>query len=125
MDNKYFIERIKGILYYEDIPLIDFCISGYQLIYAKEINKVRYPVYMYVLGLTYEAFNSFFNDRVVRDHAQDLRDYLDFLKLKHYDFDQMIIKMNGWDALGNWWVRFEDMGAQCWNDILTQKYPIY
>jgi len=126
MYNKYNIRDIEGVLHFKDVPVIDFKITGMSLEYARDLSKGRYyPIHMNVLGLTYVAFNSFFNDRVVRDYAQDLRDYLDFLGLKYYDFNEIVKKMNGWDSLGLWWVRFPDRGARCWNDIMTQKYPIY
>lgn len=126
MYNKYNISDIEGILYCKDEPLIDFKIVGFRLVYVRDLSNGRkHPCYFRELGLTYTAFNSFFNDRVVRDYAQDLRDYLDFLNLRFYDFNQIVKKMNGWDSLGLYWVKFKDKGAKCWNDILTQKYPIY
>lgn len=126
MSCKFNIENIEGILYFKDTPVIDFKIVNWTLVYAKDLSNGRfYPWEMHVMGLNYGAFNSFFNDRVVREHAQDIRMYLDFLGLKFYDFNEMILKMNGWDALGCHWVKFKDKGAKCWNDILTQKYPIY
>lgn len=94
--------------------------------YAKDLsNGEFYPFEFRVLGLSYEAFNNFFNKRVVRWYAQDLRMYLDTMGLKYYDFDALIKKMNGWDAIGCQWVKFENMGAKCWEDIQTQSYPIY
>lgn len=123
---KYNIENIEGILQFKDIELIDFKIANWELIYAKDLSGGNhYPWEMHTMGLTYGAFNEFFNDRVVRNNTQDIRMYLDFLKLEHYDFNKMILKMNGWDALGLIWVKFKNIGAQNWNEILTQKYPIF
>lgn len=126
MENRHNIMNIQGILHYKDIPLIDFKISNMKLVYARDLSGGDYyPCEMFLLGLTYDAFNTFFNERVVREHAQWIRDYLDQMGLKHYDFEEMIKKMNGWDATGFHWVRFPDTGATCWEDILTQKYPVY
>lgn len=126
MINKYNIKNIEGILYYKDISIVDFKIQNMKLIYCKDLsNGNHHPWQLAMLGLNYEAFNTFFNDRVVRDHAQDIRDYLDYLGLRHYDFEEMIKKMNGWDALGLFWIKFNNIGAKCWNDILNQRYPIY
>lgn len=126
MSDSYLIMDIAGILYHKDIPLIDFEISGTSLRKAIDISKGKYhPFEFRMLGLTYEAFNIFFNERVVPRTAMDIWEYLHFLGLKHYDFNEMIKKMNGWDALGTLWVRFPNIGAKCWDDIWTQKYPIY
>lgn len=124
--DKFNIGEISGILHYKDIPLIDFSINGFRVVYAKDLSGGKYyPYHFHVAGLTYHAFNAFFNDRVVREHAQDMRDYLDTMRLRHYDFDELIKKMNGWDALGYHWVKFTNIGAKNWRDICTQRYPIY
>ena len=47
------------------------------------------------------------------------------MNLKYYDFEALIKKMNGWNAIGYHWIKFDNMGAKCWNDIIHQKYPIY
>lgn len=44
--------------------------------------------------------------------------------LKFYDFQALIKKMNGWNAVGYHWIKFDNVGAKCWNDIITQHYPI-
>lgn len=125
MDNKFNILNIQGILMYEDTPLIDFKISHCRLIYVKDLSNRRYYPWEFTeIGLTYEAFNTFFNDRVVMEHAQDIRYYLEDMGLKFYDFQALIKKMNGWDGVGNHWIKFDNMGAKCWSDILKQKYPI-
>lgn len=126
IDNKYFICDIAGTLYYKDTQLIEFEIHNMKLIYAKDLSGGKlYPFEFAYMGLSYLSFNTFFNQRVVRENAMYMRDYLDCMGLDHYDFEELIKKMNGWNAVGNFWVRFKDMGAQCWNDIITQKYPIY
>jgi hypothetical protein len=126
INNKYNICDIEGILYNRDTPLIDFKIKDFKLIYAKDLSGGKlYPYEFAFMGLKYIAFNTFFNERVVRENAMWMRDYLDCMGLQHYDFEQLIKKMNGWNGVGNFWIKFKDMGAQCWNDIMTQKYPIY
>ena len=70
MDNKFNILDIKGILMYQDIPLIDFKISHCRLLYAKDLSMGKYYPWEFAeIGLTYKAFNTFFNDRVVREHT--------------------------------------------------------
>lgn len=126
MDHKFQIMDMQGVLHYKDIPLVDFKIFHTKLIYARDLSKGSYyPCEMFLLGLTYEAFCAFFNERVVREHAQWVWDYLHQMGLGHYDFEELIKKMNGWDATGFHWVKFPDMGAKCWEDIVRQKYPIY
>lgn len=126
MGREYFIWNMKGVLLCEDLSLVDFEIKERQLIYARDLsNGERYPWALFRYGLTYQGFNTFFNMRVVRDYAQDLRDYLECMGLKAYDFEALVKKMNGWNALDMYWVRFDDLGARCWADICSQKYPIF
>ena len=125
MEYKYYINNIKGILYHKDTPLIDFEIKNTHLVYAKDLsNGELYPFEFEMFGLNYAAFNSFFNERVVRNHTQYLRDYLDGMGLRHYDMEELVKRMNGWNGVGYFWVKFDNIGAKCWNDIISQKYPI-
>ena len=124
--DKFCIGEVSGVLHYRDIPLVDFSINGFQLLYAKDLSGGKYyPFHLAIGGLNYGSFNAFFNDRVVREHAQDIRDYLNSMGLGYYDFDALIKKNNGWDAIGCHWIRFPSIGAKSWHDILTQKHPIY
>jgi len=75
-------------------------------------------------GLTYAGFNDFFKYRVVKQGAQDIREYLNEMEMDHYDFETLIKKMNGWDAVGQWWVDFDNCGYHCWEDIRSGEYPI-
>lgn len=45
--------------------------------------------------------------------------------VKHYDFEEIVKLNNGWNHLDYYWVKFDELDATCWKDILTQKYPIY
>lgn len=119
------IWNIQGILMYQDCPVIDFCITDRVLVYAKDLsNKVHYPWALWQLGLTYEGFNLFFNDRVVRRNAQDMDMYLSAMEMKYYDPELLVKKTNGWNALDYHWVKFPDFGARSWKDIKTQQYPV-
>lgn len=77
------------------------------------------------MGITYAGINHFFAERVVRYGAQEIEDYLDFLELKQYDFEQIVKKLNGWNALDNYWLKFKGIGASSWNEVTTQRYPIF
>ena len=39
-------------------------------------------------------------------------------KMEEFDFDEYIRKNNGNNAVDNYWVRFEDFGARCFEDFL-------
>lgn len=126
IENKYYMCDIEGTLYYKDTPVIEFCIKNYTLQYAKDLSGGKYyPHQLFTLGVNYLGFNTFFNDRVVRDNAMWIRDYLDKMGLKYYDMEELVKKTNGWDVLGLHWIKFKDIGAKCYDDLFKQRYPIY
>lgn len=128
MEAKFCIRDISGTLMMRDTEIVDFCISSMQLKYVNlKTNGTGLPwaLSSFGYGLTYVGFNEFFNNRVVRENAQDIRSYLDVMGLRHYDFEELVKRMNGWDGVGLHWVRFESIGARCFSDIMSQRYPIY
>lgn len=124
MSYQYYLHDLAGTLYVEDTPLVKFEVKDRKLVYAEYISKERLPHDIYHYGLTYHAFNEFFRHRVVLDGSEDIREYLDAMGLVHYDFNELVIKMNGWNALDLYWVKFDDLGASSWKEIRSQRYPI-
>lgn len=125
MGYQYFIRDLEGTLYYSDTPVIEFVIKDRELKYSKELSHGRYyPAEFDFMGINYDSINHFFAERVVRYGAQEIEDYLDFLELDQYDFEKIVKKMNGWNALDNYWLKFNSTGAKNWSEIQKQHYPI-
>lgn len=125
MGYQYFIRNLDGTLYYLDTPVIEFIIKDRELKYSKELSHGKYyPAEFDFMGITYASINHFFAERVVRYGAQEIEDYLDFLELDQYDFEKIVKKMNGWNALDNYWLKFKNTGAKSWGEIQKQHYPI-
>lgn len=125
MGYQYYLYDLEGTLYRQDNAIIEFKIQDRKLVYEKVINPDLLPYDLYNFGVSYHTFNEFFKHRVVLDGSQDIRDYLDCCGLKHYDFEEIVKLNNGWNHLDYYWVKFDGLGATCWKDILSQKYPIY
>ncbi len=55
------INNLKGILYYLDIPLLDFEVKNRELIKAVDLNKGKlFPPELAVWGISYGNLNAFF-----------------------------------------------------------------
>lgn len=76
-------------------------------------------------GLSYVHLNDFFSRRVIPDNQMLLHDYLQAMKLESYNFEEMIKRRNGTNGIDDYWVKFEGIGAGTFEEIGTQKYPIY
>lgn len=112
-------------MYFQDVPLFEFRIVNRELISYKDLSHQEYwPCEPRMNGMSYISINNFFQRRVVPDYAQDIKEYLEAIGLRYYDFEELIKRNNGGNHLDFFWVKFPDKGARCWNDILTQKYPI-
>ena len=112
------INNLKGILYYLDTPLLDFEIKNRELIKAKDLNEEElYPYELACLGVTYGNFNKFFQRRTMREGCMFYQEHLRALGMETMDFDLYIKKNNGNNHLDNYWVKFEDFGAKCFQDI--------
>lgn len=126
MQREHFIRNLKGTMYYQDTPIVEFEIKNRELVQFEDLSNGKY--WFAELGLwgeTYVAFNEFFKRRVVQDYAMYLREYLDACGLESYDFEEIVKRNNGSNHLDMFWVKFENIGAKCFNDIWQQEYPIY
>ena len=112
------INNLKGILYYLDTPLLDFEIKDRELIKAVDLSGGHlYPYELARLGVTYGNINKFFQRRTMREGCMFYREHLRALGMETMDFDLYIKKNNGNNHLDNYWVKFEDFGAKCFQDI--------
>jgi len=114
--------NLSGMFMYKDIELVDFCIEHGCLTYLKEMNRAKnrciYPAEWCVNEkIGYLEVNEYFKNHVVEDGAQDIRGYLDFLQLKHYDLDEIIKRNNGGYSVNFYWVRFKGYGAQTYKEM--------
>jgi len=128
MGYQYYLRNLQGTLMYKDLRVCKFVIRDRELV-SCEYNSDSLTCLPWSLselgyGLTYAGFNDFFKYRVVKQGAQDIREYLNEMEMDHYDFETLIKKMNGWDAVGQWWVDFDNCGYHCWEDIRSGEYPI-
>ena len=116
------INNLKGILYYLDTPLLDFEVKDRELIKAIDLsNKKLYPYELAKLGVSYGSFNKFFQRRTMREGCMFYHEHLRALGMEKMDFDLYIKKNNGNNHLDNYWVKFEDFGATCWQDIVNME----
>ena len=113
------INNLKGILYYIDMPLIDFEIINRELVKADDMSEGRYyPWELAKLGVSYGSFNQFFQRRTMRENCMFYHEHLRALGLKKMDFDRYIRLNNGNNHLDNFWVKFEDYGAKSFRELI-------
>ena len=113
------IRNLKGILYYLDMPLLDFEIKDRRLIKAENLSGGAYfPPELAVYGISYGNLNEFFERRTMKEGCMCCREHLKNIGMNRFDFDEYIRKNNGNNMLDNYWVRFEDFGAEKFSDIL-------
>ena len=115
------INNLKGILHYLDTPLLDFEIKDRELIKAVELsNGAYYPWELAELGVSYGSINEFFERRTMKENCMFYREHLVSIGMDVFDFDLYIKKNNGNNHLDNFWVKFDDFGAKCFEDICNQ-----
>lgn len=127
MSEVRWLNNLKGILYYLDQPLIDFEIKDRSLVRAEDLSGgAWYPPELAVWGVTYGNFNAFFQRRTMKEGCMFYKNRLKAYGMDkiRYDFDLYIKKNNGNNNLDNFWVKFEDFGATCFDDICNQDYPV-
>ena len=119
------INNLKGILYYLDIPLLDFEVKNRELIKAVDLNKGKlFPPELAVWGISYGNLNAFFERRTMKEGCMFYRDHLKAIGMERFDFDIYIRKNNGNNNLDNYWVKFPDFGAGCFKDIAEHNYTM-
>ena len=128
--DRHHVKNMTGTLMYKDIPLFDFCIEHENLLFVHEYERFTnykyYPAeFRFDDAVNYGDINDYFKHHVVEDGAQEIYEYLQSLGLHYYDLDEIIKRNNGYNHMNFIWVRFKNFGALTWNDIKTQRYPIY
>ena len=119
------INNLKGILYYLDIPLLDFEVKNRELIKAVDLNKGKlFPPELAVWGISYGNLNAFFVRRTMKEECMFYREHLKAIGMERFDFDTYIRKNNGNNNLDNYWVKFPDFGARCFKDIAEHNYTM-
>ena len=112
------ISDLKGILYYLNIPLLDFEIKNRELVKAVDLNDSKlFPPELAVWGITYGNINAFFERRTMKENCMFYREHLKAIGMDRFNFDEYIRKNNGNNNLDNYWVKFEDFGAQNFEEI--------
>lgn len=113
------INNLKGILFYFDTPLLDFEIKDRQLIRAIDLNEGKlFPPELAIYGITYSNINDFFERRTMKEGCMLYHENLKSIGMNEFDFDKYIMIKNGNNNLDNYWVKFEDFGAKCFNDFM-------
>ncbi len=126
MSKEHFIKNLKGTMYHQNLALFEFEIKDRQLISCHDLsNQKWWPMEPKEFGMSYRSLNDFFRRRVVQDYAMWLSDYLEGMGLSCYNFEELVKRNNGSNHLDEYWIRFDGIGAQCYDEIWTQKYPIY
>ena len=71
------ISNLEGILYYLDIPLLDFSVRNRQLVRAVNLSQSRlYPPELALYGISYGNLNEFFERRTMKEHSMFYREHL-------------------------------------------------
>lgn len=119
------INNLCGILYYLDVPLLDFQIKNRELVKAVDLSEGKlFPPELALYGITYENINEFFLRRTMKEGCMFYREHMKAFGMERFDFDTYIMKNNGNNHLDNYWVKFEDFGARSFYDIRYQEYPV-
>lgn len=113
------INNLKGILYYLDNPVLDFEIKDRELIKADNLSCGKLIPWELSYGITYGNINAFFERRTMKEGCMFYREHLEAIGMKKFDFDRYIMNNNGNNHLDNYWVRFEDFGARCFEDVVN------
>ena len=114
------INNLKGVLYYLNTPLLDFEIKDRKLIKGVDLNGGKlFPYELSVYGISYGNINDFFKRRTMRENCMFYREHLQAIGMEKFDFDEYIRKNNGNNNLDNYWVKFEDFGAERFEDFLA------
>ena len=124
---KFFMRNIKGTLMREDNELVYFEVKNKELVKFDVINDdiKLYPYHFTIRPMNAVIIDQFFKDRVIEFGCMQLKEYLDYLNLKYYDYEEIVKRNNGWNMVDLWWVKFDGIGAKNWKEVQTQKYPIY
>lgn len=113
------INNLKGILHYLNTPLIDFEIRDRELIKAVDLSGGKlFPWELARFGVTYGSINAFFQRRTMKEGCMFYQEHLRAIGMERFDFDQYIRHNNGNNNLDNYWVKFENFGAKCFEDFL-------
>ena len=101
-----FLKNYTGVLMCNKEPLLYFKIENQRLVDFKKLRQdMKYfPGEFYLMGISYASINLFFRDRVVLDGSQFIREFLDGIGLKEYDFEKIVKHFHGGNNLDNWWV---------------------
>ena len=75
------------------------------------------PFELAMLGVSYGSFVRFFQRRIIREGCILYREHLRALGMDKMDFDLYIRKNNGNNHLDNYWVKFDDGGAQSFAEL--------
>ena len=119
------ISNLEGILYYLDIPLLDFSVRNRQLVRAVNLSQSRlYPPELALYGISYGNLNEFFERRTMKEHSMFYREHLKAIGMEDFVFDVYIKKNNGNNHLDNYWIKFESFGAKCFAEICSQEYTV-
>ena len=111
------INNLSGVLHYIDTPLLDFEIVDRKLIKAINLSEGRFFPWELSYGITYGNINAFFQRRTMKEGCMFYNEHLEAIGMKRFDFDQYIMLNNGNNNLDNFWVKFDNYGAQSFADI--------
>ena len=112
------INNLKGILYYLDMPLLDFEICNRELVKAVDLSDGKlFPPELAIWGINYGNINAFFQRRTMKEGCMFYREHLRAMGMERFDFDEYIRKNNGNNNVDNYWIRFPDFGAKRFGDL--------
>ncbi len=112
------INNLKGILYYLDMPLLDFEICNRELVKAVDLSDGKlFPPELAIWGISYGNINAFFQRRTMKEGCMFYREHLRAMGMERFDFDEYIRKNNGNNNVDNYWIRFPDFGAKRFGDL--------
>lgn len=121
--------NLEGTFMRQDVELVRFKIQRGCLEYFEELhpetNRYGFPAeWRFTDTIGYREINLFYKNHVVQDGAQDIRRYLNTLKLDHYDLDEIIKRNNGADWVTFFWLRFDNYGCQQYSDFKWFRPPL-
>ena len=112
------IRNLSGTLQYLDTPILEFEIQNRRLVRSKDLSGGKlYPWELAVYGVSYGNINAFFERRTIKENCMLYRERLKALGMETMDFDEYIRLNNGSNHLDNYWVKFENAGANSFEEL--------
>lgn len=106
------VGNLGGILYYKDIPVLDFKFKGDYPIKYDVINEHYLPYEMKLFG-NFEGLISFFDDRCTPDTRIGIHEVIKETPIQYYNKERIMRYNHGQCIHDCYWIE-QDNDNRCW-----------